>query len=72
MDFFLWGTVELIEFLLKEDAAVKKYFVIAHLRNIFCSKEEMSKFPTLCKIAMRILTMFGSTYSTAASLPFQI
>ena len=23
----------------------RKYFVIAHLRNNFCSKEEMSKFP---------------------------
>ena len=34
----------------------------------FCSKEEMSKFPSLCKIAMRILTMFGFTYCTAASL----
>jgi len=37
--------VELIEFLLQEDAAVKKYFVNAHLRNNICSMEEMSKFP---------------------------
>jgi len=37
--------MELIEFQLREDAAVKKYFVIAHLRNNFCSKDGMSKFP---------------------------
>ena len=38
----------------------------------FAQKRRYPNFHTLCKIAMRILTMFGSTYCTYASLSFQI
>jgi len=38
----------------------------------FAQRRRCPNFHTLCKIAMRILTMFGSTYSSAASLTFQI
>jgi len=38
----------------------------------FAQRRRCANFPTLCKKAMRILTMFGSTNFSAASLPFQI
>jgi len=38
----------------------------------FAQRRRCSNFHTLCNIAVRILAIFGSTYCTVASLPFQI
>jgi len=51
----------------------KRHILGLHTWEItFAQRRKYPNFHTLCKIAMRILTMFGSTYCTAASLTFQI
>ena len=51
----------------------KRNYLWLHTWEItFSQRRRCPNVPTLCKIAMRILTMFGSTYCTVASLPFQI